>query len=155
MYIDYVRVYQRSDVKNGVGCNPPSHPTTDYINRYVSFHLVSDGHFLLTLPQTSQRLFKSQSHDVGPSWVPVPPKLKIRRMLKICLTTRPTSRSHSANSFHPSCATLHTPPPHLHPTCIDHRSHRWHCIVTRLAMTSDTPTAPDVYNDYTLLIDDA
>lgn len=33
MYIDYVRVYQRSDVKEGVGCNPSHHPTTNYINK--------------------------------------------------------------------------------------------------------------------------
>lgn len=33
MYVDYVRVYQRDDVKNGVTCNPSSHPTTDYINK--------------------------------------------------------------------------------------------------------------------------
>ncbi|TFY82614.1 hypothetical protein EWM64_g1400 [Hericium alpestre] len=33
MYVDYVRVYQSPDVQNGVGCNPPSHPTTDYINK--------------------------------------------------------------------------------------------------------------------------
>ena len=36
MFVDYIRVYQRSDVTNGVGCNPPSHPTTNYINRYTS-----------------------------------------------------------------------------------------------------------------------
>lgn len=35
MYVDYVRVYQRSDVKNGLTCDPSSHPTTDYINAYV------------------------------------------------------------------------------------------------------------------------
>ncbi len=32
MFIDYVRVYQRSDVKDGVTCDPPSHPTADYID---------------------------------------------------------------------------------------------------------------------------
>jgi len=36
MYIDYIRVYQRSDVTNGVGCNPPSHPTTNYINSHLN-----------------------------------------------------------------------------------------------------------------------
>lgn len=36
MLIDYVRVYQRRGIKNGVGCNPPNYPTTDYINRLVS-----------------------------------------------------------------------------------------------------------------------
>lgn len=35
MYVDYIRVYQRSDVSDGVGCNPSSRPTTDYINKYV------------------------------------------------------------------------------------------------------------------------
>lgn len=36
MYIDYVRVYQRSDVKHGVGCDPASHPTQDYITRHAN-----------------------------------------------------------------------------------------------------------------------
>jgi len=35
MYIDYVRVYQRDDVTNGVGCSPPNYPTTDYINNHL------------------------------------------------------------------------------------------------------------------------
>jgi hypothetical protein len=35
MYIDYIRVYQRDDVKEGVGCSPSHHPTTDYINAYA------------------------------------------------------------------------------------------------------------------------
>lgn len=33
MYVDYVRVYQRSDVTNGVGCDPAKYPTADYINK--------------------------------------------------------------------------------------------------------------------------
>lgn len=33
MRIDYVRVYQRDDVHDGVGCDPSSHPTADYINK--------------------------------------------------------------------------------------------------------------------------
>ena len=37
MYIDYVRVYQRDDVKEGVTCDPSHHPTRDYINAYVLF----------------------------------------------------------------------------------------------------------------------
>lgn len=44
MYIDYIRVYQRSDVKDGVGCSPSSYPTQDYITRYAlsySFHHLS------------------------------------------------------------------------------------------------------------------
>ncbi len=33
MYIEYVRVYQRSDAfETGITCNPASQPTTDYIN---------------------------------------------------------------------------------------------------------------------------
>lgn len=39
MYIDYIRVYQRSDVTDGVGCNPSSHPTTDYINKYAILYV--------------------------------------------------------------------------------------------------------------------
>jgi len=35
MYIDYVRVYQRQGVKNGVTCDPPSHPTANYINKHI------------------------------------------------------------------------------------------------------------------------
>jgi hypothetical protein len=33
MYIDYIRVYQRDDVEDGVTCNPPNRPTADYINK--------------------------------------------------------------------------------------------------------------------------
>ncbi|KAL0960926.1 hypothetical protein HGRIS_005933 [Hohenbuehelia grisea] len=36
MYIDYVRIYQRQGVKNGVTCNPSSHPTSDYIDRHIA-----------------------------------------------------------------------------------------------------------------------
>ncbi|KAI0269875.1 glycoside hydrolase family 16 protein [Gloeopeniophorella convolvens] len=36
MLIDYVRVYQRSDVSNGIGCDPPNRPTADYINRHMN-----------------------------------------------------------------------------------------------------------------------
>jgi hypothetical protein len=35
MFIDYVRVYQRDGVKNGVTCDPPSRPTADYIAKSV------------------------------------------------------------------------------------------------------------------------
>ncbi|TDL19853.1 glycoside hydrolase family 16 protein [Rickenella mellea] len=34
MYIDYIRVYQRDDVKDGTTCDPPNYPTSDYINRH-------------------------------------------------------------------------------------------------------------------------
>lgn len=36
MYVDYVRIYQRRGIKNGVTCDPPNRPTTDYIARYLS-----------------------------------------------------------------------------------------------------------------------
>ncbi|KAK7048799.1 beta-glucan synthesis-associated [Favolaschia claudopus] len=36
MFIDYVRVYQLPDVKDGLTCNPPTHPTADYINQHIS-----------------------------------------------------------------------------------------------------------------------
>jgi beta-glucan synthesis-associated protein KRE6 len=35
MLVDYVRVYQRTDVTNGVGCDPPQRPTANYINKYA------------------------------------------------------------------------------------------------------------------------
>ncbi|KAL6308456.1 glycoside hydrolase family 16 protein [Sparassis latifolia] len=37
MYIDYVRVYQRSDVSSdGLTCDPPNYPTADYINNHLN-----------------------------------------------------------------------------------------------------------------------
>ncbi|KIM89080.1 glycoside hydrolase family 16 protein [Piloderma croceum F 1598] len=36
MYIDYIRVYQRDDVTNGVGCSPSSYPTENYINKHAN-----------------------------------------------------------------------------------------------------------------------
>ncbi|KAL6303895.1 glycoside hydrolase family 16 protein [Sparassis latifolia] len=36
MFIDYVRVYQRSDVSNGLTCDPPRYPTADYIERHLN-----------------------------------------------------------------------------------------------------------------------
>ncbi|KJA24050.1 glycoside hydrolase family 16 protein [Hypholoma sublateritium FD-334 SS-4] len=38
MFIDYVRVYQRRGIKDGVGCNPPNRPTTDYINNHMALY---------------------------------------------------------------------------------------------------------------------
>ena len=37
MFIDYVRIYQREDVAGGdsISCDPPSHPTAEYIAKYV------------------------------------------------------------------------------------------------------------------------
>ncbi|EIM86744.1 glycoside hydrolase family 16 protein [Stereum hirsutum FP-91666 SS1] len=36
MRIDYVRIYQRDDVKDGLGCDPSSHPTSDYITDHAN-----------------------------------------------------------------------------------------------------------------------
>jgi beta-glucanase (GH16 family) len=57
MYVDYIRVYQRSDVSNGVGCNPPTHPTADYINKHINAYsnanLTTWTQAGYTFPQTS------------------------------------------------------------------------------------------------------
>ncbi|KAG1715715.1 hypothetical protein ID866_1431 [Astraeus odoratus] len=36
MYVDYVRVYQREGVQDGIGCDPPNYPTADYINAHLN-----------------------------------------------------------------------------------------------------------------------
>lgn len=36
MRVDYVRIYQREGVRDGLTCNPPNRPTTDYINRHIN-----------------------------------------------------------------------------------------------------------------------
>lgn len=40
LFVDYVRVYQRSDVKDGTTCDPKSHPTADYIQKSVISSIV-------------------------------------------------------------------------------------------------------------------
>lgn len=35
MYVDYVRIYQREGIENGVTCDPPNRPTVQYIDEYV------------------------------------------------------------------------------------------------------------------------
>ena len=37
MYVEYVRVYQREGVKNGVTCDPTNYPTADYIQKSFRF----------------------------------------------------------------------------------------------------------------------
>ncbi|THH19097.1 hypothetical protein EW146_g2013 [Bondarzewia mesenterica] len=58
MLIDYVRVYQRADVKNGVGCDPSSHPTADYIqnhlNAYSNANLTTWAQAGYTFPRNSK-----------------------------------------------------------------------------------------------------
>ncbi|KAJ6584746.1 glycoside hydrolase family 16 protein [Mycena capillaripes] len=36
MYVDYIRVYQREGVSEGVTCNPSKYPTTKYINDHIN-----------------------------------------------------------------------------------------------------------------------
>lgn len=36
MYIDYVRVYQREGIQNGLTCDPPNRPTATYINNHLN-----------------------------------------------------------------------------------------------------------------------
>ena len=33
MLVDYVRVYQREGLRDGVTCSPPNRPTADYIDK--------------------------------------------------------------------------------------------------------------------------
>ena len=35
MLVDYVRVYQREGLRDGVTCSPPNRPTADYIDKWV------------------------------------------------------------------------------------------------------------------------
>lgn len=38
MHIDYVRVYQRSDMLN-IGCDPEDYPTYDYIEKHKTAYM--------------------------------------------------------------------------------------------------------------------
>lgn len=40
MYVDYVRLYQRQGLQNALTCDPPGHPTADYITKYVILGVV-------------------------------------------------------------------------------------------------------------------
>jgi hypothetical protein len=40
MYVDYVRVYQREGIQNGVTCDPPNRPTATYIQKYAPLILL-------------------------------------------------------------------------------------------------------------------
>lgn len=83
MYVDYVRVYQREDAGDEkLTCDPSSHPTAEYITKYVS-----SVSYLCNITnrrspvQPSKRVLEPQSYDVGPSRVHVPAQLQVRRML--------------------------------------------------------------------------
>ncbi|KAJ7140118.1 glycoside hydrolase family 16 protein [Mycena filopes] len=39
MLIDYVRVYQLPGTTDGLTCDPPNHPTADYINRHIEAYM--------------------------------------------------------------------------------------------------------------------
>ncbi|KAF7372170.1 Beta-glucan synthesis-associated [Mycena venus] len=43
MYVDYIRVYQRDGVSEGVTCNLSKHPTSDCINKCVLAHFLYLG----------------------------------------------------------------------------------------------------------------
>jgi hypothetical protein len=79
MYVDYVRVYQRDDAP-GIGCSPEDYPTEDYIQKYefLSFHFHPSK---LTRRQPFKCLHESQSHNVEPSRVLLPPQLDIQWLL--------------------------------------------------------------------------
>ncbi|KIK08000.1 glycoside hydrolase family 16 protein [Laccaria amethystina LaAM-08-1] len=36
MYVDYVRIYQRQGVQNGITCDPPNRPTANYISQHLT-----------------------------------------------------------------------------------------------------------------------
>lgn len=80
MYIDYVRVYQRDDVENGVGCDPDTRPTADYIQKYVRARSVVGLLTDATL-QTHQRVQRREPDDVGPGGIQLPAELTVRRLL--------------------------------------------------------------------------
>jgi hypothetical protein len=78
MYIDYVRVYQRSDAP-GIGCSPDDYPTEDYINKYESsFHYDFKE---LTERQPFECIYEPKPYNVEPSWVLFPAQLVIQRLL--------------------------------------------------------------------------
>ena len=76
MYIDYVRIYQRRGLKNGITCDPPNRPTSDYISRCV---LISCSKFawLTSGFQTSERIHESQSHGMERRWRHLPSELSL------------------------------------------------------------------------------
>ncbi|KAF7364752.1 Glycoside hydrolase family 16 protein [Mycena venus] len=39
MFIDYVRVYQLPGAKNGLTCDPPNYPTSEYINAHIEAYM--------------------------------------------------------------------------------------------------------------------
>ncbi|KAL0576050.1 hypothetical protein V5O48_005931 [Marasmius crinis-equi] len=58
MYIDYVRIYQREGTRDGITCNPPNRPTSDYIEKHIQAYTnanVTTWHDAgFTFPRNSQ-----------------------------------------------------------------------------------------------------
>jgi len=59
--IDYVRVYQRADLPESVTCDPPSHPTHDYIQKHLNAYLNPN----LTTWELAGNTFPRSSQDAG------------------------------------------------------------------------------------------
>lgn len=85
MRIDYVRVYQRADVEDGLSCDPPNYPTADYINEcalsfFSSSYLLR---LLLFLLPSRLLLLLSLSLGISPSH-PIPCiRIRIRTELTL------------------------------------------------------------------------
>ncbi|KAF5369541.1 hypothetical protein D9758_002593 [Tetrapyrgos nigripes] len=60
MYIDYVRIYQRDGVKNGVTCDPPNMPTADYIQRHITAYTDAN---LTTWAQAGNTFPRNSKYD--------------------------------------------------------------------------------------------
>jgi len=58
MYVDYIRIYQRSGLSNSLTCDPPNRPTMDYIanhdNAYTNANLTTWAQAGYTFPRNSQ-----------------------------------------------------------------------------------------------------
>ena len=78
MLVDYVRVYQRRGIKNGVGCNPPDRPTADYINKY-EFPRISRRMYDTekTSGKAHGRIYESKFDNVGRRKFYVPQKFHL------------------------------------------------------------------------------
>lgn len=68
MRIDYVRIYQRDDVKDGLGCDPSSHPTSDYITEFVlSISIFIEYLLLIDFFQPCECVQQPKLDDMGSS----------------------------------------------------------------------------------------
>ncbi|KAF8158292.1 glycoside hydrolase family 16 protein [Crassisporium funariophilum] len=60
MYIDYVRIYQRRGLKNGITCDPPNRPTSDYITRHINAYMNAN---LTTWAQANNTFPRNRLYD--------------------------------------------------------------------------------------------